>query len=219
MFYKKFLTINILICSLSLSCAFASDNVNFKHVAEQNTQQNITNNNNNPDDVKNNLYTRPKISKEGAVAFENAIMELSKTHPNLSYAFGQFQIASDNGYCQANGYLGQFYASGLGISQNYEAAVKVFEKGSACGDDQSFTGLADAYANGNGVQKDIKKATELYQKAALNNYAPAQYELALIYLQSKNHKKEGRELMKMAAKSRYQPAISYYYEHFSDEQD
>jgi len=88
---------------------------------------------------------------------------------------------------QARYLIGELYASGLGVTQDNDAAFNWFEKAAQGGYAEAQYMTAWAYEVGVGVQQNIKQAIRWYQLAASNNNIPAKHSLgALLVQQSKN---------------------------------
>lgn len=66
---------------------------------------------------------------------------------------------------------------------HYSAALYDFDKRANQGDPVAQFCLAFMYKNGKGLKADDKKAIEWYEKAAKQDYAPAQNNLAVMYFQ------------------------------------
>ncbi|KEZ42377.1 Ubiquitin-protein ligase sel1 [Scedosporium apiospermum] len=92
-----------------------------------------------------------------------------------------YKAGSERIVARAAGYIGRMYLRGEGLEQSYEKAKMWFERGRSLGDASSMHGLGLMLLHGHGVQKNIALATELF-KAAAEDYAPAQVELAVLYL-------------------------------------
>ncbi|MGI9486397.1 MAG: tetratricopeptide repeat protein, partial [Geminicoccaceae bacterium] len=59
-------------------------------------------------------------------------------------------------------HLGFAYRDGLGVGQDHEAAVALFDQACRGGIATSCTSLGFAYANGEGVAQNQTKAAEIY---------------------------------------------------------
>lgn len=71
--------------------------------------------------------------------------------------------------------LGACYAYGLGIEQNWNKAIAMYDKSAQQGYALAQFHLAECFRCGRGVPQDYAKAFELYQKAAEQGLAYAQY--------------------------------------------
>ncbi|MCE3239312.1 MAG: hypothetical protein K0R24_2293, partial [Gammaproteobacteria bacterium] len=77
--------------------------------------------------------------------------------------------------------LAQKYHHGLGVPQDYEKAMKEYEKAAAQGNHWAQTNLGDIYRDGLGVPQNYDQAREWYQKAALQGNDFAQTSLGFLY--------------------------------------
>ena len=64
--------------------------------------------------------------------------------------------------------LGDCYAAGHGVEQNWTKAVELYHKAADMSDPQAQYMLARCYAEGNGVGQDMAEAVKLYKRAATN---------------------------------------------------
>ncbi|TDZ20309.1 Protein sel-1-like protein 1 [Colletotrichum orbiculare MAFF 240422] len=83
---------------------------------------------------------------------------------------------------KAAGFIGWMYLRGDGIDQSFDQAKRWFERGISHGDAQSQYGLGLMMLHGYGTPKNIAMATDLFKAAAEQDYAPAQIELGVLYL-------------------------------------
>ncbi|TEA22516.1 Protein sel-1-like protein 1 [Colletotrichum sidae] len=83
---------------------------------------------------------------------------------------------------KAAGFIGRMYLRGDGIDQSFDQAKRWFERGISHGDAQSQYGLGLMMLHGYGTPKNIAMATDLFKAAAEQDYAPAQIELGVLYL-------------------------------------
>ena len=81
------------------------------------------------------------------------------------------------GHASAQNQLGQLYANGRGIPQDYTTARKWYEKAAAQGHAWAQVQLGMFYANGQGVPQDYKQAQQWWEQAATHGVAQAQYRL------------------------------------------
>ena len=92
-----------------------------------------------------------------------------------------FQKAADQGYSNAQNFLGYMYENGYGVTQDYTKAVELYQKAADQGLIIAQCNLGLMYANGYGVTQDYDKAIKWYQKAANQGNARAQNNLGLMY--------------------------------------
>lgn len=67
------------------------------------------------------------------------------------------------------------------MSQSYEKAVELFEKGASQGDPNAMVCLGVMHEDGQGVEQSYTRAVALYRKAADMGLATAQYNLGCSY--------------------------------------
>jgi TPR repeat protein len=73
------------------------------------------------------------------------------------------------------------YHDGLGVPQDYAAAIKWYRLAADEGNANAQAGLASMYAEGQGVPQDYAAAIEWYRLAADQGNANAQYNLGTMY--------------------------------------
>jgi TPR repeat protein len=88
---------------------------------------------------------------------------------------------ANQGNAQAQFNLGEMYAEGHGVPQDYAQAVGWFQKAADQGYPAAQYNLAASYYNGEGVARDPVKAVEWSRKAADQGVAMAQFGLARAY--------------------------------------
>ena len=86
-----------------------------------------------------------------------------------------------NGNADAQYNLGIMYASGLGVIQDYNEAVKWFRLSSSQGNAQAQEIYGLMYASGRGVTQDYEEAVKWFQLSADQGDANAQYNLGVMY--------------------------------------
>jgi uncharacterized protein len=77
--------------------------------------------------------------------------------------------------------VGGMYASGLGVAQDYEEAIKWFRRAAEGGQVLAQTGLGVIYAKGEGVAQNYAEAIKWFRTAAAQDEAEAQCWLGLMY--------------------------------------
>ena len=82
---------------------------------------------------------------------------------------------------QAQYRLGQLYASGSGVPQNYEVAAQWFKRAAGEKNADAQYSLGFCYATGAGVTRSLSKAASLYLDAAKQGHAEAQFKMAVCY--------------------------------------
>ena len=81
--------------------------------------------------------------------------------------------------------IGEIYAEGLGVAQDFGKAADAYAKAADLGDPNAQFSLALMVAEGLGVKRDLRIAANLFEKSAESGNPAAQYNLALIYLAGK----------------------------------
>jgi hypothetical protein len=85
------------------------------------------------------------------------------------------------GNASAQNQLGQLYANGRGVPQDYTMARGWYEKAAAQGNAWAQNQLGQLSAGGLGIPQDYKKARQWWEQAAIHGVAQAQYNLAQLY--------------------------------------
>jgi hypothetical protein len=78
--------------------------------------------------------------------------------------------------------LGEIYAAGLDVPQDWKQAAEWYRKAAEQGSAAGEIHLADLYRDGRGVTRDKTQAAEWYRKAAEQGDAAAQGTLAMLYV-------------------------------------
>ena len=79
----------------------------------------------------------------------------------------RYRKAAEQGYADAQFFLGDMYDNGRGVQKDYAQAVKWYRKAAEQGDAMAQGSLGFMYENGRGVQKDKKEAAKWYRKAGI----------------------------------------------------
>ena len=85
---------------------------------------------------------------------------------NYQTALNVWLEAAERGDPEAQTYVGDIYAKGLGIEPDYAKAAKWYQKAAKQGYKRAQTSLGYLYEAGLGVKQDLLKALEWYRKAA-----------------------------------------------------
>ena len=93
----------------------------------------------------------------------------------------QQKTLATQGSAWAQSQLGQLYANGRGVPQDYTTARGWYEKAAVQGHAGAQTQLGQLYADGRGVPQDYKKARQWWEQAALQGNPQAQYNLGQLY--------------------------------------
>jgi uncharacterized protein len=97
-------------------------------------------------------------------------------------AHGWLLKAAEKGNASAMSNLGNLYANGKGVGQDYAKAKGWYEKAAAKGDAVAMTSLGRLYASGQGVTQDYAMAVSWYEKAAEKGDVEAMTELGIRYV-------------------------------------
>jgi TPR repeat protein len=116
--------------------------------------------------------TLAEMFTKGIVCYEN------KDYPT---AVGWFRKAAQQGYVQAQNWLGYCYYNGHGVTKDYNVAVGWFRKSAQQGYAEAQFCLGLCYAQGDGVKQNERRAGEWFTKAAQQGLAEAQYMLGLYF--------------------------------------
>jgi hypothetical protein len=90
---------------------------------------------------------------------------------DMSKAVDYYRRAADLGVAPAGNALGNLYASGRGVRQDFGKAFQWYRWAADKGDSNAQVSLGFMYANGQATQRDDVKAFELYKRAADQNNA------------------------------------------------
>jgi TPR repeat protein len=93
----------------------------------------------------------------------------------------QLMRLAAQGNASAQNQLGQIYANGRGVAQDYVVARKWYEKAAAQGHGWAQNQLGQLSADGLGVPQNYKQAHQWWEQAANQGVAQAQYNLAQLY--------------------------------------
>jgi TPR repeat protein len=105
----------------------------------------------------------------------------SLTHTEPLPDFQQTKVKAETGNPEAQHSLGEIYAEGKQVRQDYAEAVKWYRKAADQGLAKAQYNLGVLYDIGQGVSKDEAEAAKWYRKAAEQGSADAQYTLASMY--------------------------------------
>lgn len=135
---------------------------------------------------------------------------------DINKAIAYYEKAAEMGNYAGLINLAVMYQNGNGVPVDAYKAVEYYER--ACKIDkmgQADYNLGTLYYWGCGtIQRDYYKAFKQFEKSAKVGYAPAKYNLGIMYLNGEYVKKsEGVALMyiKQAAKQKYQLAVNFMY--------
>lgn len=125
---------------------------------------------------------------------------------------------ADKGMPEGQYFLGKMYQSGLGVAENAEEAVRLFEKAATQEYGAGVYELACCYLAGYGVSKDHKIGFELLQKSVKLGFGEAMVVLGNKYLEGELVPKDEkiafelyeRAAMKGEAYGQFQLAVCYF---------
>ena len=92
-----------------------------------------------------------------------------------------YRRAAERGSASAQNRLGVMYRDGVGIAQDYEAAVGWFRPAAEQGHAGGQNNLGVMYGTGRGVSRDDAEAVRWYRRAAEQGHALAQNDLGVRY--------------------------------------
>jgi len=109
------------------------------------------------------------------------------------------KLRAEQGDANAQCILGQFYANGQGVSQNYQEAVKWYYRAAEQGFGYAQHNLGTMYERGTGVPQNYQEAVKWYYRAAEQGLSAAQHNLGLMYERG------------TGVPQNYQEAVKWYY--------
>lgn len=89
---------------------------------------------------------------------------------------------AEQGDASAQAVMGDLYAKGLGVKQDYAEAAKWYRLAADQGLAEAQYALGDLYEVGRGVKQDLEEAARLYRQAAEQGHVVGQYCLAILYV-------------------------------------
>lgn len=140
----------------------------------------------------NTCYEKAVATEETAIQYQYSI-NMSNVALGLNFLNGHgaakdtevalefLTAASDNGFPQAQYYLGQVYEKGLGVDRDYEQAMEYYMMAAESDYAPAENQIGYLYYNGYGVDVDFSSAVYYQKLAALQGYAPAQVNLGFLY--------------------------------------
>jgi len=103
---------------------------------------------------------------------------------------------AEKGDAEAQRTLGQAYAKGEGVPQDYKQAAKWYEKAANQSNAVAQLAFGELCEAGQGVTRDEAQAASWYRRAAEQGYANAQYNLAALYAVGKGVPLNNAEALK-----------------------
>lgn len=126
--------------------------------------------------------------------------------------FYKLQVCASFGDKRCQNQLGIWYELGLGTEQNFELALKWFEKAAEQGYAAAYGNIGNLYYKGDGVEKDFQKFFKYSSIGADKNHPGCQYNLGLCYLKGIGVEKDYAKAFFWFTKSAdqdYVPAFNY----------
>lgn len=108
----------------------------------------------------------------------------------------QLKSEAEDGGLAAQNEMGTRSVSGLGLPQDFDAALKWYNLAAEKGYAVSQFNLAGMYEQGFGVETNLVKAAEWYLKAAERGHAESQFCIAVMYEQGRGVEMDIKEAVK-----------------------
>ena len=148
-------------------------------------------------------------AEQGHASAQFALAQLLKEDAN-AIAFDAISRAAAAGQAQAQGAMGDRYAQGVGVAQNWFEACRWYERAAQQGDAAAQCALAVCYADGKGIKKDRAHAFVWFEKAAAQSLPQALWNLGELYATGlpgvEADPKKATLLCKRAANAGFAPA-------------
>ena len=109
----------------------------------------------------------------------------------------ELETLANKGDAEAQGWLGDKYYFGEGVTRDYKKAVKWYLLAVDQGDSYPQYNLGNSYYFGQGVNQDYKEALKWFQLAADQGYAEAQYSLGVMYAYGQGVTQDYKEAIKL----------------------
>ena len=151
-----------------------------------------------------------KVFEEAESFRENKEKDLDSVY--CKDLFYKLQVCASFGDKRCQNQLGIWYELGLGTEQNYELALKWFEKAAEQGYAAAYGNIGNLYYKGDGIEKDFQKFFEYNSIGAEKNHPGCQYNLGLCYLKGIDVEKDYAKAFfwfKKSAEQDYAPAFNY----------
>lgn len=108
----------------------------------------------------------------------------------------EIRAKAERGEAEAQKKLGEIYARGQTVKQDYTQAAQWYRRAADQGHPAAQTALGELYEAGQGVPRDEAEAAKCYRRAAEQGHAPAQYSLAVLYVMGKGVPHDNAEALK-----------------------
>ena len=123
----------------------------------------------------------PSAAAPGAAASVNAYAAYQRGHYLTAFAEAT-RLASEAGEAKARALLGELYASGNGVPQDYKKAAEWYRLAAERGDAAGTFALALLHLAGRGGPRDLAAAAKYLEAATNLGHPDAAYDLALLYI-------------------------------------
>ena len=162
-----------------------------------------------PHDPVSALTWYAMAAEQGHASAQLALAQLLKKDAS-AIALDAISRAAAAGNAQAQCAMGDRYAQGAGVAQNWFEAGRWYDKAAQQGDAIAQCALAVCYADGKGVKQDMAHAFIWFEKAAAQNVPQAQWNLGELYATGlpgvEADPKKATLLCKRAANAGFAPA-------------
>lgn len=150
-----------------------------------------------------------KAAEQGHAAAQFSMAKLLQNDVD-AIVFDAITRSAAVGQPQAQCAMGDRYAQGSGVAQNWFEACRWYDMAAQQGDAAAQCALAACYAAGKGVKKDKAHAFIWFEKAAAQNLPQAQWNLGELYATGlpgvEADPKKATQLCKRAANAGFAPA-------------
>ena len=154
-----------------------------------------------------NWYAR--AAAQGHATAQYALATLLQSEAEMIVS-DSISAAAAGGHPGAQRTMGDNYAQGTGVAQNWFEACRWYEMAAQQSDAQAQCALAACYARGRGAKKDIAHAFHWFEKAATQGLPQAQWNLGELYATGlpgvDPDPKKATQLCKRAANAGFAPA-------------
>lgn len=171
---------------------------------------------------KNNTVAQQWLEKSAAQKYSEAqydlavIYMLDKSPEKIKQAFELLTQAAAKNHIKAMVKLGECYYNGLGVEDDYEKAIELWEKAIKENNSDAMYLLGVYRATGRGFfnsGKDWDKALDLWEKASALGHKDASYKLANYYKEEKEDFNKSLKYFAKAAKQGHLQAMYIYGEY------
>lgn len=127
-------------------------------------------------------YYRKAAAQGHETAQFNLAVILLNDQARVLEGLKQLKDSAAAGSSKAKLMLGQLYANGQGVTQNFETAKTYFNEAAEKGEADAFVLLGQMSELGKGATQDMKQALAHYENAAKRDSVPAILKLAQLYI-------------------------------------